>query len=185
MLFFYIVAISFAHFVLNLVWSLILNGDTPGKKILGLVVLDERGEKISKINILIREAFRLIDFLPVFYITGVFVMSISNNYRRLGDFVGKTYVVKKDMDKNEDKKQGEKQELSQFGCNQPSRVRGFKLTKVEREVLSEFLERNDLENLRKEYFASNLNIYFTLKYNIKENYGSYYDMFKDLLEGSR
>ena len=185
MLFFYVVAISFAHFVLNLVWSLILNGDTPGKRILGLVVLNEKGEKISKINILIREVFRLIDFFPVFYITGVLVMSISNNYRRLGDFVGKTYVVKKDIDKNEDKKEEKKQELNQFGCNQPSRIREFKLTKVEREVLSEFLERNDLENVRKEYFVSNLSIYFTLKYNIKENYGSSYDMLNDLLENSR
>ncbi len=185
MLFFYIVVIFFAHFVLNLVWSLILNGDTPGKRILGLVVLDEKGEKISKIKILIREVFRLVDFLPVFYITGVFVMSISNNYRRLGDFVGRTYVVKKDIEKNQEKKQGKMQELNQFGCNQPSRVRGFKLTEVEREVLTEFLERNDLDNVRKEYFISNLSIYFTLKYNIKENYGSSYDMFKDLLEGSR
>jgi len=78
------------YIVFDLVW----NGQSPGKRVIGLRVVREGGRPITFISSAIRNFIRIIDFLPAFYGIGVVVMFIDRRARRLGDLAGGTLVVK-------------------------------------------------------------------------------------------
>lgn len=69
------------------------NGQTPGKRRLGLRVLCTDGTPITAIESIIRNLIRLIDFLPFMYGIGVMTMFINSQARRLGDLAAGTLVV--------------------------------------------------------------------------------------------
>jgi uncharacterized RDD family membrane protein YckC len=75
-------------------FELIWNGQSPGKRSVGLRVVREGGRPISFATSVIRNLVRVIDFLPGFYGLGVLVMFIDPRARRLGDLTGGTMVVK-------------------------------------------------------------------------------------------
>lgn len=70
------------------------NGQSPGKRALGLRVVREGGRPITFASSAIRNIIRLIDFLPSFYGIGVIAMFIDRRARRLGDLAAGTLVVK-------------------------------------------------------------------------------------------
>ena len=70
------------------------NGQTIGKRQLGLRVIREGGYPVRPYNILIRNLLRILDFMPMCYLAGVISILASKNYQRLGDIVGGTIVVK-------------------------------------------------------------------------------------------
>src|SRR5579883_206741 len=70
------------------------NGQTPGKRQLGLRVMREGGYPINGYAAAMRNLLRVVDFLPLFYCIGIFSILLSANYQRLGDLVGGTLVVK-------------------------------------------------------------------------------------------
>jgi uncharacterized RDD family membrane protein YckC len=69
------------------------NGQTPGKRLVGLRVMRVDGRPVTFVEVLIRNLVRLIDFLPVFYGLGVVVMAFQRQWRRLGDLAAGTLVV--------------------------------------------------------------------------------------------
>jgi uncharacterized RDD family membrane protein YckC len=67
-------------------------GATMGKAIIGLRVTRQDGSVPGLGSSAIRNAFRLVDGLPL-YVPGFFVAAFSRGRRRMGDFAAKTYVL--------------------------------------------------------------------------------------------
>ena len=74
-------------------FELAWNGQTPGKRKIGLRVVCQNGTPVSLTESLIRNLVRLVDFLPFAYGIGVVTMFIDGKSRRLGDLAGSTLVV--------------------------------------------------------------------------------------------
>ena len=68
-------------------------GQTIGKAIVGIKVVKPDGSNAGFDNILARNFFDWVDFLPFFGILGLIVASGNKNLQRVGDMVGKTMVV--------------------------------------------------------------------------------------------
>ncbi len=69
------------------------NGQTPGKRWIGLRVIRMDGTPVSFSEVLIRNLVRTLDFLPFAYGVGVITMFASRNSCRLGDLAARTVVV--------------------------------------------------------------------------------------------
>ena len=83
-------AIQWGYFVaFELAWE----GQTPGKKALGLRVVDESGGRASFTKLAIRNLLRVVDFLPALYGAGVLVMLSTERGQRIGDLAAGTLVV--------------------------------------------------------------------------------------------
>ena len=77
-----------------MVFEITTNGQSPGKIALGLRVIKEGGYPINFSDAAIRNLVRIVDFLPLFYGTGLLVMLINGNWQRLGDLAAGTIIVK-------------------------------------------------------------------------------------------
>ena len=80
-----------AYFIL-LEW--LWNGQTIGKRMYRLRVINEDGSPAQFTAVLIRNLLRLVDFLPALYGVGVLVIVLSPKSQRLGDLAAGTYVVR-------------------------------------------------------------------------------------------
>ncbi len=69
-------------------------GRTPGKRLLGLRVVDGRGLPLSLEQALVRNVVRALDFAPLFYGLGALVCQLDRNQRRLGDLAADTLVIR-------------------------------------------------------------------------------------------
>ncbi|MHB0913116.1 MAG: RDD family protein [Armatimonadota bacterium] len=69
------------------------NGQTPGKKSVGIQVILDTGHPIDFRAALLRNVLRIADSIPA-YGVGVITMWVSPQYRRLGDYVAGTLVVR-------------------------------------------------------------------------------------------
>jgi uncharacterized RDD family membrane protein YckC len=69
-------------------------GQTVGKRIFGLRVMDLRGLRLQFSQVVIRNLLRAVDSLPAFYFLGGLVCLITRNAQRLGDLAANTIVVK-------------------------------------------------------------------------------------------
>jgi uncharacterized RDD family membrane protein YckC len=77
-----------------IVFEMAWNGQTPGKRWIGLRVIKVNGYPISLVDSTIRNLVRVVDFLPAYYGLGVITMFANAQARRLGDFAAGTVVVK-------------------------------------------------------------------------------------------
>jgi uncharacterized RDD family membrane protein YckC len=68
-------------------------GATPGKRSLGLMVLQEDGTPVRLSASLTRNLLRAIDFFPFCYGVGLLVMLLNRDFKRLGDIAAGTVVV--------------------------------------------------------------------------------------------
>ncbi len=68
-------------------------GTTPGKKLLRLRVIQDNGTPVTLPSSIIRNFLRAVDFLPVFYATGLVTMANNSAFKRLGDLAAGTLVV--------------------------------------------------------------------------------------------
>ncbi len=74
----------------------IRSGATPGKRSMGLVVIQDQGLPVTPSASVIRNLLRSADFLPFFYATGVVAMLCNRRFQRLGDLAAGTLVVYRD-----------------------------------------------------------------------------------------
>lgn len=79
-------------------FELAWNGQSPGKRWVGLRVIRAEGTPITLSESIIRNLVRLVDFLPVAYGVGVVTMFIDARSRRLGDLAAGTLVVRDKAD---------------------------------------------------------------------------------------
>ncbi len=74
-------------------FEILWNGQSPGKRWVGLRVIRMDGTPITLTESIIRNLVRLVDFLPAYYGVGVVAMFINSQARRLGDLAAGTVVV--------------------------------------------------------------------------------------------
>ncbi|HEV7767138.1 MAG TPA: RDD family protein [Thermoanaerobaculia bacterium] len=86
------------NFFLTWAWHLWFEtrhqGRTPGKRALGIRVIDARGLPVSLHQSLVRNITRVLDFIPMFYGVGAIAVMTSPSRRRLGDIIADTLVVR-------------------------------------------------------------------------------------------
>jgi hypothetical protein len=70
-----------------------MDGQTVGKRALGLRVLCDDGTPVTLSASMVRNLLRTVDFLPLFYGLGVAAMLSNRDFKRLGDLAGGTVVV--------------------------------------------------------------------------------------------
>jgi len=68
-------------------------GQTLGKRILRLRVVDARGLRLSFAQVVLRNLLRFVDALPVFYLVGGLTALLNKRAQRLGDLAADTLVV--------------------------------------------------------------------------------------------
>jgi uncharacterized RDD family membrane protein YckC len=78
---------SFAYYFLS---ELLMRGQTLGKWLLGLRVVKANGFSLDPLSLLVRNAFRVVDHLPVLWIIPV----LSRQTQRPGDMAAGTVVVR-------------------------------------------------------------------------------------------
>lgn len=69
------------------------NGQTVGKKMLRLKVIHDDGTPITFASSLIRNLLRAVDWLPLFYVTGIVASVCNRQFKRVGDLAAGTMVV--------------------------------------------------------------------------------------------
>lgn len=74
-------------------FEMLWNGQSPGKRWVGLRVIRTDGTPITLSEALIRNLVRIVDFLPAMYGIGIISMFIDKQSRRLGDLAAGTLVV--------------------------------------------------------------------------------------------
>src|SRR5258708_11559626 len=67
-------------------------GQTPGKRIFGIRVIQWRGTAITFDQSALRNILRIADFIPVGYLVGFLVAMANRENRRLGDLAAGTLV---------------------------------------------------------------------------------------------
>lgn len=70
------------------------NGQTIGKRLLRLRVMDDRGLRLGFGQVVIRNLLRSVDALPLGYMTGGLAALFNRKGQRLGDIAGGTIVVR-------------------------------------------------------------------------------------------
>lgn len=70
------------------------NGQTPGKRLLGIRVVSVEGQPITPFQAILRNILREIDAQPVlFYQVGLLAATLNDRFQRLGDLAAGTMVV--------------------------------------------------------------------------------------------
>jgi uncharacterized RDD family membrane protein YckC len=77
-----------------LVFEIAWNGQTPGKRALGLRVIRENGYPIRPGDAVVRNLIRIVDGPPAMYFVGLLVMLLNARAKRPGDFAAGTVVVR-------------------------------------------------------------------------------------------
>ncbi len=106
------------------------NGATPGKRAMGIWVIQDNGTPVTPASSFIRNLLRAADFLPLLYGFGLACMLLNREFKRLGDLAAGTLVVYRDRP------------VARFrppledACKPP-----LELTEAERRALLAFAER--------------------------------------------
>jgi len=87
------------YFFFEWLWD----GQTPGKRWLGLRVLQTNGLPIDVWQAMTRNVLRIIDFLPLSYGAGALIALFNSHNRRIGDLVAGTVVARERRDQKEKK----------------------------------------------------------------------------------
>lgn len=74
-------------------FEVLWKGATPGKRAMGLIVLNDDGTPIRWPGSLTRNLLRVVDFLPFMNVVGFCAMVINRDFKRLGDLAANSVVV--------------------------------------------------------------------------------------------
>jgi uncharacterized RDD family membrane protein YckC len=86
-----------SYFIVSIGYSIVLEwiwrGQTIGKRVLNLRVVDADGLRLTPSQIVIRNLLRFADLLPFFYVVGGCFCLCSHRFQRLGDIAANTVVI--------------------------------------------------------------------------------------------
>ena len=87
-----------AFFVVQIGYGMVCEwfwrGQTVGKRLLRLRVMDAQGLRLQFSQVVMRNLLRFVDLLPVCYMVGGLASLFNSRAQRLGDFVADTIVVR-------------------------------------------------------------------------------------------
>jgi uncharacterized RDD family membrane protein YckC len=90
-----------AYFAVTMLYGILTEwlwrGQTVGKRVLGLRVVDLHGGRLDPSQVVVRNLLRLVDVLPLFYLLGAAVSLCSSRLQRLGDLAAGTVVIRREQ----------------------------------------------------------------------------------------
>ena len=122
-------------------FELAWNGQSPGKRVLGLRVVRDGGRPITIIASVIRNLIRIIDFLPFLYGIGVVAMVADRRSRRLGDLAAGVLVVRERAEVTLESLNARSQPLNSVSVAGVPLVAVGALNETDYALVQEFLER--------------------------------------------
>ena len=75
------------------IFEALWNGQTPGKRVVGLRVIHASGRPISVYEAVLRNVVRIADQMPGIYAVGIIAVFVTERSQRLGDLAASTVVV--------------------------------------------------------------------------------------------
>lgn len=84
---------ALTYFLYHPVLELAMRGRTPGKRVAGIRIVTMEGDMASPGPLLMRNLFRLIDSLPLFYVVGLICCFVTRQRVRIGDMAAGTVLV--------------------------------------------------------------------------------------------
>jgi uncharacterized RDD family membrane protein YckC len=88
-----LIAAFFVEWLLPAAFEARWGGQTPGKRLFGLAVLNDDGTPVRWPAALTRNLLRAADFLPLLYGVGLIAILMNRDFKRLGDLAAGTVVV--------------------------------------------------------------------------------------------
>jgi uncharacterized RDD family membrane protein YckC len=86
-----------SYFIVSIGYSIVLEwvwrGQTIGKRVLNLRVVDADGLRLTPAQIVVRNLLRFADLLPFFYVVGGCFCLFTRRFQRLGDIAANTVVI--------------------------------------------------------------------------------------------
>jgi len=79
------------------IFEVLWNGQTPGKRAIGLRVIKDSGRPLTVAESVGRNLFRIVDQLPGFYALGMVVALLNSRNKRLGDLVAGSVVIRESL----------------------------------------------------------------------------------------
>jgi uncharacterized RDD family membrane protein YckC len=76
------------------IFEIIWNGQTPGKRRIGIRVIKDSGRPLTPAESIGRNLMRIVDWLPFFYAIGILSAVLTKENKRLGDLVAGSLVVR-------------------------------------------------------------------------------------------
>jgi uncharacterized RDD family membrane protein YckC len=143
-------------------FEILWNGQTPGKRMVGLRVIRLDGMPVTAIEVVIRNLVRLIDFMPMAYGAGVITMFVNEKSRRLGDLAAGTVVIH-DRSVKTLSELGQSNSVGTLHAQAPV-PEGFPLERMKErdlEIIEGYLHRRRLLPNREELALQILNSLFT------------------------
>ncbi len=129
----YVLAVFLVTAGYYMLFEVIWNGQTPGKRTLGVRVIRENGYPIRPVDAVIRNLVRIVDWLPASYAIGVVTMLLNKRSKRLGDYAAGTIVVR----------EGRREMQPDFRSVPPAPVepQGYALSRTDASLVRDFLTR--------------------------------------------
>jgi uncharacterized RDD family membrane protein YckC len=134
-------AIFYGYFIL---FETLWNGQTPGKRIINLRVIQADGSSVTFSKVLIRNILRVIDSLPFIYGVGIISVFASEKKQRLGDMAAGTVVIKENLNNAPAAMEFQVREMP---WTDTARLSIHKVTEEEFAVLKKYLLRRPALNL--------------------------------------
>jgi len=88
-----LIGFFFMEWFYPVLFEVLNKGMTPGKKFLGIQVLNSDGTPVGWSPSMLRNILRTVDFLPLFYGLGFISMLMNDRFQRIGDLAADTIVV--------------------------------------------------------------------------------------------
>ena len=92
------VVMVIAYFALSIGYAIACEwfwrGQTLGKRLLGLRVMDEQGLRLEFSQVVVRNLLRFVDYLPALYLVGGAACVLTARSQRLGDLAANTIVAR-------------------------------------------------------------------------------------------
>jgi uncharacterized RDD family membrane protein YckC len=98
---FYAITLLIVFVIFNgyyILFETLWNGQTPGKRIINIRVIQTDGSSVTFVKVLIRNIVRVIDSLPLVYGVGMISVFASQRNQRLGDMAAGTLVIKENVE---------------------------------------------------------------------------------------
>ncbi len=90
---FFLIFLFVIEWLYPVLFEIFWRGQTPGKKALGISVINDDLSPVTLGTSMVRNLLRTVDFLPLFYLVGLITMLSNQRFQRLGDLAAGTLVI--------------------------------------------------------------------------------------------
>lgn len=159
--------IIYGYFI---IFEMVMNGRTPGKKLFNLRTIRSNGQPITIKHSIIRNLFRIIIDT---YGVGIITMFFSKQHKRVGDYVGSTIVIAEEK----------KDDLVAIGVEMNKNYNyKYSISNEEYQLLKEYHQRKNSLEESKEELEKELGEYFAKRLEVLKNENEYEKFLDEILK---